>query len=156
LLSGWGIRTVSTAERAATIRCRITTAQSWPHDNALIALGLSLSRQGRCGAHLPRPIRYRHLFRAASIAGIVLRLPSLRQPQAALYPVACARKPGPAGSFFALYQASLGIKRDPWKKEIRFQSPTLPNFLDEVELKGLAAGSGSVDVLVRRHVTEPR
>jgi glycogen debranching enzyme len=68
-----------------------------------------------------------------------------------LYPVACAPQAWAAGAFFALLQASLGIRQDPWKKEIRFQSPTLPNFLDEVELKGLAAGDGSVDVVVRRH-----
>ena len=58
-----------------------------------------------------------------------------------------------AGAFFALLQASLGLKQDPWKKEIRFQTPTLPNFLDEVVLRGLTAGAGSADVMIRRHGT---
>jgi hypothetical protein len=34
---------------------------------------------------------------------------------------------------------------------IRFRDPTLPAFLDSVVLRGLKAGSGSVDLSVRRH-----
>ena len=68
-----------------------------------------------------------------------------------LYPVACAPQAWSAGSFFALLQACLGIALDPWNWEIRFLEPTLPKFLDEVMLKGLRAGEGTVDVLVRRH-----
>jgi hypothetical protein len=45
----------------------------------------------------------------------------------------------------------LGIVQDPWKREIRFVKPTLPKFLDEVSLRGLRAGEGAVDVLVRRY-----
>jgi glycogen debranching enzyme len=67
------------------------------------------------------------------------------------YPVACAPQAWAAGSFFALLQASLGIIQDPWKREIRFVKPTLPKFLDEVSLKGLRAGEGSADVVIRRH-----
>ena len=70
-----------------------------------------------------------------------------------LYPVACAPQAWAAGTFFALLQASLGIEQDPWRKEIRFRTPTLPNFLDEVVVNGLAAGSGCVDVVIRRHGT---
>jgi hypothetical protein len=65
--------------------------------------------------------------------------------------VACAPQAWAAGTFFALLQASLGIEQDPWRREIRFRTPTLPNFLDEVVLIGLSAGSGRVDVVVRRH-----
>ncbi len=149
--SGWGIRTVSTAERRYN-PMSYHNGSVWPHDNALIALGLS---RYRAKADVGRI--FRALFDAATYFELH-RLPELfcgfpryasRGPT--LYPVACAPQAWSAGSFFALLQASLGIKQDPWKKEIRFQSPTLPNFLDEVELKGLAAGSGSVDVLVRRH-----
>jgi glycogen debranching enzyme len=149
--SGWGIRTVSTAERRYN-PMSYHNGSVWPHDNALIALGLS---RYRAKGDVMRV--FRALFDAATFFELH-RLPELfcgfsrftgRGPT--LYPVACAPQAWAAGTFFALLQASLGIKQDPWKKEIRFQSPTLPNFLDEVELTGLAAGTGSVDVLVRRH-----
>jgi len=45
----------------------------------------------------------------------------------------------------------VGITQDPFKKEVRFRTPTFPSFIDEVELEGLKAGSGSADVDIRRH-----
>jgi glycogen debranching enzyme len=149
--SGWGVRTVSTAELRYN-PMSYHNGSVWPHDNALIALGLS---RYRAKGEIMRI--FRALFDAATYFELH-RLPELfcgfsryagRGPT--LYPVACAPQAWSAGTFFALLQASLGIRQDPFKKEIRFQSPTLPNFLDEVELTGLAAGDGSVDVVVRRH-----
>jgi glycogen debranching enzyme len=149
--SGWGIRTVSTAELRYN-PMSYHNGSVWPHDNALIALGLS---RYRAKAEIMRV--FRALFDAATYFELH-RLPELfcgfpryagRGPT--LYPVACAPQAWSAGTFFALLQASLGIEQDPFKQEIRFRSPTLPSFLDEVELTGLAAGAGSVDVVVRRH-----
>jgi hypothetical protein len=47
-------------------------------------------------------------------------------------------------------QASLGIEQDPFANLIRFRNPTLPAFVDRIVLRGLKAGSGSVDLLVQR------
>ncbi len=149
--SGWGIRTVSTTE------CRYNpmsyhNGSIWPHDNALIALGLSRYRAKGDVTRI-----FRALFDAATYFDLH-RLPELfcgfpryagRGPT--LYPVACAPQAWSAGAFFALLQASLGITQDSFKKEVRFRTPTLPSFIDEVELKGLKAGSGSADVVIRRH-----
>jgi hypothetical protein len=55
------------------------------------------------------------------------------------------------GVFFALLQASLGIEQDPFAKVIRFRNPKLPAFLDSVVLRGLKAGTGSVDLSMHRH-----
>ena len=149
--SGWGVRTISAGEPRYN-PMSYHNGSVWPHDNALIALGLSRYRAKSDVTRI-----FRALFDAATYFELH-RLPELfcgfprytgRGPT--LYPVACAPQAWSAGAFFALLQASLGIKQDPWKKEIRFQSPMLPNFLDEVELMGLSAGSGSVDVRVRRH-----
>ena len=151
--SGWGIRTISTLESRYN-PMSYHNGSVWPHDNAMIALGFS---RYRAKAELGR------IFRAQFDAATYLdlnRLPELfcgfprfasRGPT--LYPVACAPQAWAAGTFFALLQASLGIEQDPWRKEIRFHTPTLPNFLDEVMVNGLAAGSGRVDVVIRRHGT---
>jgi hypothetical protein len=56
-----------------------------------------------------------------------------------------------SGVFFALLQASLGIEQDPFANVIRFRNPKLPAFLDSVVLRGLKAGTGSVDLSVHRH-----
>jgi glycogen debranching enzyme len=149
--SGWGIRTVSVVERRYN-PMSYHNGSVWPHDNALIVLGFS---RYRAKSEVGRI--FRALFDAATYFDLH-RLPELfcgfprftsRGPT--LYPVACAPQAWASGTFFALLKASLGIEQDPWKKEIRFRSPTLPNFLDEVVLNGLTAGSGSVDVVIRRH-----
>jgi glycogen debranching enzyme len=151
--SGWGVRTVSTLERRYN-PMSYHNGSVWPHDNSLIALGFS-----RYGAKSEVGRIFRAQFDAATYLELN-RLPELfcgfprfasRGPT--LYPVACAPQAWAAGTFFALLQASLGIEQDPWRKEIRFRSPILPNFLDEVVLNGLGAGSGCVDVVVRRHRT---
>src|SRR5271167_3911015 len=51
---------------------------------------------------------------------------------------------------FALVQASLGIGFDQGADEIRFDRPMLPEFLDELHLRGLQARSGAADVELRR------
>jgi glycogen debranching enzyme len=149
--SGWGIRTVSTDERRYN-PMSYHNGSVWPHDNALIALGFS-----RYHAKGSVNRIFRSLFDAACFLELY-RLPELfcgfarfagRGPT--LYPVACAPQAWAAGTFFAALQASLGIKQDPWNKEIRFQNARLPNFLDEVVLKGLTAGDGYVDAVIRRH-----
>jgi hypothetical protein len=52
---------------------------------------------------------------------------------------------------FALVQASLGISFGPGAGEIRFDRPVLPEFLDELHLRGLQARHGTADVLLRRY-----
>jgi glycogen debranching enzyme len=149
--SGWGIRTVSTEERRYN-PMSYHNGSVWPHDNALVALGFARYRAKDAVNRV-----FRSLFDAATFLELY-RLPELfcgfsryagRGPT--LYPVACAPQAWAAGTFFAALQACLGIKQDPWNREIRFQNPRLPNFLDEVVLKGLTAGDGCVDAVIRRH-----
>jgi glycogen debranching enzyme len=77
--------------------------------------------------------------------------PRFRGRGPTLYPVACAPQAWASGAFFALMQASLGIEQDPLANAIRFRDPRLPAFLDSVVLRGLKAGTGSVDLSVQRH-----
>jgi len=77
--------------------------------------------------------------------------PHFRGRGPTLYPVACAPQAWSSGTFFALLQASLGIEQDPFANVIRFRNPNLPSFLDSVVLRGLKAGTGSVDISVQRH-----
>ena len=149
--SGWGLRTVSAAE-ARYNPMSYHNGSVWPHDNALIALGLARYRSKGEVSRI-----FRALFEAASyldlqrLPELFCGFPRLADRGPTCYPVACAPQAWAAGSFFALLQASLGIIQDPWKRELRFVKPTLPKFLDEVSLKGLRAGEGSADVVIRRH-----
>jgi glycogen debranching enzyme len=149
--SGWGIRTVARGE-ARYNPMSYHNGSVWPHDNALIALGLARYDQKRSVETL-----FGGLFSAATYMDL-RRLPELfcgfeRQKGhgPTLYPVACSPQAWASATPFTLLEASLGLQFDPFTGEIRLRNPRLPEFLDEVILRNLQLGSSSVDLRVRRH-----
>jgi glycogen debranching enzyme len=66
------------------------------------------------------------------------------------YPVACSPQAWAAASLLSLVQSSLGIECDPAAREICLERPTLPKFIDEITLRGVQAGTGVLDLTVRR------
>jgi glycogen debranching enzyme len=124
----------------------------WPHDNALIALGLARYGLKRLVGQL-----FKGLFDAATYMDL-RRLPELfcgfqrqRNRGPTLYPVACSPQAWASATPFSLIEASLGLELDPRHHEVRFRNPGLPPFLDEVTLRNLQLGGSSVDIKVRRH-----
>ncbi len=149
--SGWGIRTVATSE-ARYNPMSYHNGSIWPHDNALIALGLARYGHKRAIATL-----FEGLFRAGTYMDL-RRLPELfcgfqrqRGHGPTLYPVACAPQAWASATVFTLLEASLGLQFDPFRNEVRLCNPQLPPFLDEVILRNLQLGGSSVDLRVRRH-----
>lgn len=149
--TGWGIRTVARGE-ARYNPMSYHDGSIWPHDNALIALGLA-----RYGLKHSVEQVFGALFDAATYMDL-RRLPELfcgfrrekgRGPT--LYPVACAPQAWASATPFTLLEAALGLEFDARRGEIRLQNPRLPAFLDEVILRQLRLGSSSVDLRVRRH-----
>jgi glycogen debranching enzyme len=124
----------------------------WPHDNALIALGLSRYGLMHSVEHV-----FKGLFDAATYMEL-RRLPELycgfrreRHRGPTLYPVACAPQAWASATPFTLLEASLGLEFDAERAEIRLRNPRLPAFLNEVVLRELQLGESSVDLLIRRH-----
>ena len=149
--SGWGVRTAGVSA-ARYNPMSYHNGSVWPHDNALIALGLA-----RYGLKSEVLKIFRGLFEAASYMDL-RRLPELfcgfpwRKLNApTLYPVACIPQAWASAAVFALVQASLGIGFDRGAGEIRFDRPVLPEFLDELHLRGLQTKHGTADVLLRRY-----
>jgi glycogen debranching enzyme len=150
--SGWGIRTVANGE-ARYNPMSYHNGSVWPHDNALIALGLARYDEHKQAVG----ILFEALFNAATYMDL-RRLPELfcglkrqRGQGPTLYPVACAPQAWASATPFTLLEASLGLEFDPFKSEIRLCNPRLPTFLDEVTLRNLKLGKSSVDFRVRRH-----
>ncbi len=149
--TGWGIRTVARGE-ARYNPMSYHDGSIWPHDNALIALGLARYGLKHSVAHL-----FHALFDAATYMDL-RRLPELfcgfrrekgRGPT--LYPVACAPQAWASATPFTLLEAALGLEFDAANGEIRLRNPRLPAFLSEVVLRDLRLGVSSVDLRVRRH-----
>jgi glycogen debranching enzyme len=148
--SGWGIRTVSSEEQRFN-PMSYHNGSVWPHDNALIALGLA-----RYGLKHELERVFRGLFDAATYMDL-RRLPELfcglqrrRGRGPTLYPIACAPQAWASGTPFTLIQASLGLEFDPDANEIRLRNPRLPAFLGEMVIRDLGLGTSSVDLILRR------
>src|SRR6266581_3899858 len=152
--SGWGIRTIANTE-ARYNPMSYHNGSIWPHDNALIALGLA-----RYGLRRSVERVFKGLFDAATYMEM-RRLPELfcgfqrsRGRGPTHYPVACSPQAWASATPFTLIEASLGLQFDPAANEIRLRNPRLPPFLDELMLRNLTLKQSSVDLKVRRHANE--
>jgi glycogen debranching enzyme len=148
--SGWGVRTVAEGE-ARYNPMSYHNGSIWPHDNALLGAGLA---------------RYRLKEGAMKILGGMFdaslfvelhRMPELfcgfhRRPGEGptLYPVACSPQAWAAGSVFQLIQACLGLRVEAATGRLYLDYPMLPAFLEEVRIRRIRVGAGSVDLLFRR------
>ncbi len=152
--SGWGIRTVA-AEQARYNPMAYHNGSIWPHDNALIAMGFA-----RYGLRSQALRLFEGLFDAAAYMDL-RRLPELfcgfarkQRKGPTFYPVACAPQAWASATPLALLQATLGLTFDHGAREIRFEQPLLPYFLEEVRLRNLRLDGGRADVVLYRYGTE--
>ncbi len=151
MYSGWGVRTLS-AEAARYNPMSYHNGSVWPHDNALIAMGM-----GRYGFRAEACSLLEAFFQASLFVD-QHRLPELfcgfiRRPGEGptLYPVACNPQAWASASVYMLLQASLGLSVNAASRQVNLQGPVLPGFLDELRIRGLKVGDGSVDLVFRRH-----
>jgi glycogen debranching enzyme len=149
--SGWGVRTVAQVEQRYNPMA-YHNGSVWPHDNAMIALGFARYGHKDAAARL-----FKALFETATYMDL-RRLPELfcgfpRKQRSAptAYPVACSPQAWASAAPLALLQASLGISFDAQARELRFDKPGLPDFIDELHLRRLRLGDASADILVRRY-----
>jgi glycogen debranching enzyme len=152
--SGWGVRTVAVSA-ARYNPMSYHNGSVWPHDNALIAMGLD--RYGLKSGVLKI---FKGLFDAAAYMDL-RRLPELfcgfswRKLNApTLYPVACIPQAWASATVLALVGASLGLGFAEGAGEIRLDHPALPDFLDTLNVRGVQASRGTADLLLQRHGAE--
>src|SRR6185503_497433 len=148
--SGWGIRTLSERER----RFNPTSYHNgsvWPHDNALIALGLA---------------RYGHTAEAVSLSTALFdaavydefrRLPELfcgftrrRKRGPTAYPVACSPQAWAAAAPFALVAAATGLDLGHKEGMVRLANPALPPFVDDLFLRDVSVAGSRLDLRLSR------
>ncbi len=148
--SGWGVRTVAVGEPRYN-PMSYHNGSIWPHDNALIAMGLV--RYG-CRAEAAR--LFGAMFEACGTMDLQ-RLPELfcgfprRRAQAPTgYPVACSPQAWAATALLAMLQACLGLSFDPDRRLVRFDRPILPASLAEVSLLNLELDGARISVRLGR------
>ncbi len=148
--SGWGIRTIASSE-ARYNPMSYHNGSIWPHDTAVVAAGMA--RFGRRDHALSL---IEALFQT-SLYMDMHRVPELfcgfhRRPGQGptLYPVACAPQAWAAAAVFLLIEACLGLDVHATARQVRFDRPALPAFLEWMEIRNLTVGDASLDLLLRR------
>jgi glycogen debranching enzyme len=151
LFSGWGIRTLSDAHPVFN-PMSYHNGSVWPHDNAIIVLGLALNDHARQAFPVVRA-----LYEAAALADF-RRLPELfcgmRRTygmRPVEYPVSCSPQAWASGAMFMLLQALLGLIPEAPARVLHVRAPSLPDFLDELTITDLAVGGSRISLQFRRH-----
>ena len=150
MFCGWGVRTLSAKEKAYN-PLDYQTGSVWPHDNALIALGMR-----RQGFTQQMDTIFSGIFQAATHFP-EFRLPevfdgfSLRQyPRPVHYPMACSPQAWAAGALPLLLQTALGLEPDALNGTLHIHRPRLPDWLASVSVHGLVMGQATVDLQYRK------
>lgn len=147
LFSGWGIRTLSTSSpRYNPLGYHLGTV--WPHDNSIAAMGFKkygkeaeLNELATALFDAARSFDYYRLPELFS--GISRSLHHAPVP----YPVACKPQAWAAGTMPFLLQAILGLCPNASADELLVVRPHLPYWLEQVQVRNLRVGRGSVDLL---------
>jgi glycogen debranching enzyme len=139
LWSGWGVRTMSTAD-AGYNPLSYHNGTVWPHDNSLIAWGLA--RYGRWSeAH--RIVR--RLLEAASwfeysLPEVFAGLPRSETPFPIAYPTAARPQAWAAGTPVLLLRVLLGLEPDHRRHVLASQAPEeLPSWAGSLRMTGVRA-----------------
>lgn len=148
--SGWGVRTVAVGE-ARYNPMSYHNGSVWPHDNALVALGLA-----RYGHKKATIAIFEGIFDSA-IYDDLRRLPELfcgferrRRQGPTSYPVACSPQAWAAATPFALVAAAIGCQIDPLSSALQLVRPVLPKFLDDLTIRNIVVGDALVDLRLAR------
>jgi glycogen debranching enzyme len=148
--SGWGIRTVAAGE-ARYNPMAYHNGSVWPHDNALIALGLA-----RYGCKEEVLKIFQGMIDAATYDEF-RRLPELfcgfarrRKRGPTAYPVACSPQAWAAAAPFALVAAATGLDLGHDEGMVRLANPALPSFLDDLVLRDVSVAGSRLDLSLSR------
>lgn len=150
IFCGWGIRTLS-AHEVAYNPLDYQVGSIWPHDNALIALGM---RHWGATDYLDRI--FTGIYQAATHF-TDFRLPEVfdgfsqsQYTRPVKYPVACSPQAWAAGALPLLLQTALGLEPRATKKMLFIHRPYLPAWLSDVTVHSLRVGDAMIDLRYSR------
>lgn len=150
MFSGWGIRTLS--KQAINYNpMSYHNGSVWPQDNILVAFGLK--KYGLIE-------QFNKVI--TSLFGFAQHEPYSRLPELFCgftrkennlpteYPVACSPQAWASGSVFLMLEALLGLQPDAQNNTLHINNPTLPDWLDRVQLRNIKIGNSAIDLIFKK------
>jgi glycogen debranching enzyme len=155
MFTGWGVRTLSARERRYN-PMSYHNGSVWPHDNALIAAGLTRYKKHQHAIRiLDGLLQAATNFKTGSLPELFCGFPRDERLGPVPYPVACHPQAWSAASIFMIVQAILGIEVKGFERKLVIDSPAMPDWLDWLKIENLKVGDGAVSLIVRRAAEGP-
>ncbi|MFW6150514.1 MAG: glycogen debranching N-terminal domain-containing protein [Chloroflexota bacterium] len=156
MFSGWGIRTLS-SQGARYNPLSYHLGSVWPHDNAIIGMGLKrygfedeLNELATALYDCCRSFDYYRL------PELFCGVPRSAHSVPVRYPVACRPQAWAAGAFPMLMHAILGLTPEARRSHLTILRPRLPYWLEQVEVRKLKVGEGRAGLVFERQGQKTR
>ncbi|MGH9511834.1 MAG: amylo-alpha-1,6-glucosidase [Terriglobales bacterium] len=146
MFGGWGIRTLSGDERRFNpVGYHLGTV--WPHDNAIIVGGMrSYGCDEEACSILSGIVQLAQHFDHYRLPEVFAGFSRKEFQIPVRYPVACHPQAWAAGSVPFMLESLLGLVPRAFESRLEILRPTLPKFIQQLELQRLRVGKASVDL----------
>jgi glycogen debranching enzyme len=150
MFTEWGIRTLSSGEKRYN-PLGYHNGTIWPHDNAIIAMGLK-----KYGFDNEMSILFTGMYEAVQtfenyrLPECFGGLPRSNYSVPVKYPVACSPQAWSSGTMPFMFAASLGIEPDALNNRLIIKKPHLPSWLNDVQFNNLKVGKTLTDLDFKR------
>jgi glycogen debranching enzyme len=146
LWSGWGVRTMSTAD-AAYNPLAYHNGTVWPHDNSLVAWGLGRYARWPEAHRIIRAMLHAAPFFGHQLPEVFAGLPRAETSFPIAYPTAARPQAWAAGTPVLLLQLLLGLQPDRRRQVLDSVAPLeLPSWAGDIRLTGIRAFDRPWDV----------
>ncbi len=146
LWSGWGVRTMSTDDRAYS-PLSYHNGTVWPHDNSLIASGLARYARWPEAHLIVQRMLEASAFFGHELPEVFAGLPRTQTSFPIAYPTAARPQAWAAGTPVLLLQVLLGLRPDRGRQTLETSAPLeLPSWAGTLRLSGVRVFGRSWDV----------
>lgn len=146
MFSGWGWRTMSSEEKIFN-PLSYHRGSVWPHDNSIIAHGMALYEFRDPANQIVHSLFQAALnFRDYRLPELFCGIERREFDEPVQYPVSCSPQAWASGAVFLFLTSVLGIRPSAQRKELNIVTPTLPPFLDHLNIRNLHIGGSRVEL----------
>jgi glycogen debranching enzyme len=150
MYTNWGIRTLSS--RAVRYNpMSYHNGSVWPHDSALVGAGFArYGRKPEAGQLLGNLFGVSLHYAGSRLPELFCGFERIAGYGPTRYPVACAPQSWAAGAPFVLLSALLGFDPDAEQQRLTLHDPTLPDWMQSLDLGHLRLGSQDLHLRFER------
>ena len=150
LFSGWGIRTLSEQEPTYN-PMSYHRGSVWPHDNSLIAYGMSrYGFQGEASRVFSALYEASLHFRGYRLPELFCGIERHEHDEPVQYPVSCSPQAWASGAPLLMLTGMLGLRPDAQRRELRIVNPRLPEFLGCLRMENFRVGGSRITLEFQR------